>query len=83
MIGHSHSIGAAVSQMSPQNEIHLNCLMCILSPPFGFVIYGANWVVLCCGLNPASRCVVSWAPLEVFSFRPKLAAICDLLRATW
>lgn len=34
-------------------------LWCLLSPPFVYVICGANWVLLWCGVKPITRYVGS------------------------
>lgn len=51
----------------PQKGIYPYGLLCMLRQTFGCAVYGANWVVFYCSLNPTSGGVVfgvSWEGLH-------------------
>lgn len=81
--GHDCTGQAVVQGLTSQSGIHFSGAVVPAQSTFGCVICGINWVVLLCGLKPATTCVgpgTSWDGLQC---KPWSAAACVWPEATW
>ena len=78
-IGCTHRVRDLVWGLTSLNEIFSSRLVYLLHPPFVYTTNEASQELLCCGLVPASGCIVFVAPWGWFLSRPRPDTAFDCL----
>lgn len=81
MVGHDHSLLAAMRGLNPSSRICPNGLRCLPRPFFGCAVCETNQVVFYYGLKLPTSCAGSGASWKCLQCRPRSAAAYDWSRA--